>query len=87
LCLCLSLDLSSSYERKHEAFAFLILANFTQHYVLQFYSFTFKLHVIISCGWVIFHYICIFLDPFIVVGHPSGCQSLAIVNSAGMNIG
>jgi hypothetical protein len=28
-CVCLSLDLSSTYERKHASFVFLILANFT----------------------------------------------------------
>jgi hypothetical protein len=29
LCICLSLDLPSIYERKHVAFVFLILAYFT----------------------------------------------------------
>jgi hypothetical protein len=29
LCICLSLDLSSMFERKYASFVFLILANFT----------------------------------------------------------
>jgi hypothetical protein len=54
LCICLSLDLSSMYERKDAFFVFLILANFTYD-VLQLHPFTLKPHVIIPCGWVILH--------------------------------
>jgi hypothetical protein len=50
-CVCVYLlDLSSMYERKHVAFVFLILANFTYHDVLQLHPITFKPYVIIPCG-------------------------------------
>jgi hypothetical protein len=39
LCICFSLDLSSSYKWKHAACVFLILANFIQHDVLQLHPF------------------------------------------------
>jgi hypothetical protein len=42
LCICLSLDLSSTYERKHEAFVFLSLAHSMWHDVFQLEQ---------QCGW------------------------------------
>jgi hypothetical protein len=47
VCFCLYVylfDLFSTYERKHAAFAFLNLANFTLHNVLQLHPFTFEPH-------------------------------------------
>jgi hypothetical protein len=60
LYICLSLDISSMYERKHVSFVFLIMANFIYHDVLQLYPFTFKPHVIIPCGWVILN--CVYIQ-------------------------
>jgi hypothetical protein len=67
LYICLSLDLSTTYKRKHVAFMFLSLGYFTKHYVLQLHPFTFKPHVTIPYDWVILHCVCIphFLDPFL----------------------
>jgi hypothetical protein len=71
LCICLSFDLSSTYERKHVAFVFLILGYFTEHDI-PLHPFIFKPHVIIPYDWIILHcvYIPHFLDPFIICRAP-----------------
>jgi hypothetical protein len=63
-----SLDLDSSYKRKHVIFVFVSLAYFTKHYDLQFHWFSCKSHnLILLCGWIILHNVSIphFLYPFI----------------------
>jgi hypothetical protein len=87
LYICLSLDLSSTYERKHVAFVFLILASLN-----MMSSNSIHLppnHIIIPYGWIIhiYIYICNFLIHSSVLGHLGCFQNLAIVNSAVMNIG
>jgi hypothetical protein len=87
-CVCVYLlDLSFTYERKHAAFVFLSL---TYHDVLQLHPFTFRAHVVIILyDQIKLHcvYIPHFLDPFISCRYLGCFRSLAVVNSAAMNIG
>jgi hypothetical protein len=88
LCVCLSLDLSSTYERKHVSFVFLSLANFTEHDVLQLHPFIFNpmsLFLVAELYSIVYiHHK--FMIHSLVVGHLGCFQSLAIVNSIAMNI-
>jgi hypothetical protein len=86
LCICLSFG-SIMYERKHAVFVS-ELGLFQLTWCLQLHPFTFKLDVIIPMAEqnsIVFIY-HIFMICSSVVG-PLGCfHSLAVVNSAAMNI-
>jgi hypothetical protein len=68
----------------------LSLAYFTEHEVLQFHPFTYKQHnFILLYSWI--KLCCLYIPHFLihlsVVGHLGCFQSLAIVNSAAVNMG
>jgi hypothetical protein len=68
----------------------LSLAYFTEHEVLQFHPFTYKQHnFILLYSWI--KLCCLYIPHFLihlsVVGHLGCFQSLAIVNSAAINMG
>jgi hypothetical protein len=85
VCFCVYvyfLDLSSTNERNHMAFVFLNLAYFSYPDGLQFHLFIFTLHgFILPYDWIKLHYI------FISCKTSGLFHSLAIVNSAAINIG